>query len=196
MNIKSKIAFGITFLIAINACKNEDPFPKPKSYLRIDFPEHEYKKFDDFCNFSFEVSTLAKVINKPNAPKEQCFKNIIYPKYKATMYCTYVDLSPNPDSLLLMYTEYSRKLAYEHTIKASGIKETEYYNKDKKVYGTSFEIKGDVACNYLYYLTDSTNNYFASSLYFETPPNYDSLQPVLEYIIKDIEHQINTFEWK
>ena len=69
-------------------------------------------------------------------------------------------------------------------------------NKEKDVYGTSFEIRGDVACNYLFYLTDSTSNYFAGSLYFETVPNYDSLQPVLDYVIEDIEHMINTFEWK
>ncbi len=48
----------------------------------------------------------------------------------------------------------------------------------------------------MFYLTDSSSNYFAGSLYFETVPNYDSLQPVLNYVIEDVEHMINTFEWK
>lgn len=174
------------------SCREPEVFPKPKSYLRVDLPEHKYQRFNDSCNFSFEVSEIAKVINKPNSPVENCFKNIVYPQFKASLYCTYAPI----DSNLFQYTEYSRKLAYEHTIKSNGIEELNLVNSDKKVYGTSFEIKGDVACNYLFYLTDSTSNYFAGSLYFETVPNYDSLQPVLEYVVEDLEHMINTFEWK
>ncbi len=187
-----KFALLLFILVLISACRHEEPYPKPKSYFRIELPEHSYQKFDDGCPYSFEVSTLAQVINKPGSPEEKCFKNVIYPNFKAVIYCTYVPL----DSNLFQYTEYSRKLAYEHTIKANSIEEVEYANPEKKVFGTSFDLKGDVACNYLFYLTDSTNNYFAGSLYFETAPNYDSLQPVLEYVKKDIEHLINTFEWK
>ncbi len=182
----------LSVLAVLNACKHEEPYPKPKSYFRIELPKHSYKKFNDGCNYSFEFSTWAQVISKPGVPVEKCFKNITYPKFKAVIYCTYVPL----DSNLFQYTEYSRKLAYEHTIKANSIEETEYSNPEKKVFGTSFDLKGDVACNYLFYLTDSTNNYFAGSLYFETVPNYDSLQPVLDYVKEDIEHLINTFEWK
>ena len=187
----NKIIF-LSLVIGLFSCKNEEPFPKPKSFLRVDLPDHSYQEYSDDCNFKFEISDLAKVINKPNSPSSQCFKNIIYPKYNASIYCTYVAL----DSNLFSYTEYSRKLAYEHTIKANGIEETQYSNKEKNVYGTSFNIRGDVACNYLFYLTDSSSNYFAGSLYFENVPNYDSLQPVLEYIVEDVEHLINTFEWK
>jgi len=136
-----------------------------------------------------QLAGMAKVIDKPNST---CFKNIIYPKYKASVYCTYIAL----DSNLFSYTEYSRKLAYEHTIKANGIEEVVYSDTAKNVFGTSFNIRGNVACNYLFYLTDSSSNYFAGSLYFENVPNYDSLQPVLEYIVEDVEHLINTFEWK
>lgn len=189
---KSIFIVSLLFFAFFISCRNEDPFPKPKSFLRIEFPAHKYEKYSDSCNYSFEVSTLAKVINKPSTEEEDCFKNIVYPQYKASLYCTYVTL----DSNLFEYTEYSRKLAYEHTIKASGIEELNLVNKENKVYGSSFEIRGDVACNYLFYLTDSTSNYFAASLYFETVPNYDSLQPVLDYVIEDLEHMVNTFEWK
>jgi len=179
----------LSIILSFFSCKNEEPFPKPKSFLRVDLPEHSYVQFSDDCNFKFEVSSMAKVIDKPNST---CFKNIIYPKYKASVYCTYIAL----DSNLFSYTEYSRKLAYEHTIKANGIEEVVYSDTAKNVFGTSFNIRGNVACNYLFYLTDSSSNYFAGSLYFENVPNYDSLQPVLEYIVEDVEHLINTFEWK
>lgn len=187
-----RLVLFLLFSVLLFGCRNEDPFPKPKSFLRVELPSHEYKVFSDSCNYTFEVSTLAKVLNKPDTPQELCFKNIVYPKYKASLYCTYVAL----DSNLFQYTEYSRKLAYEHTVKASGIEEVFYENKEKGIYGTSFEISGDVACNYLFYLTDSSSNYFAGSLYFESAPNYDSLQPILDYVVEDLEHMINTFEWK
>lgn len=188
----SKLILFLLVVFSFLGCRNEDPFPKPKSFLRIELPAHEYQQFDDACNYRFEISTLAKVLNKPETPEELCFKNIVYPGFKAALYCTYAAL----DSNLLQYTEYSRKLAYEHTIKASGIEEVLFENKEKKIYGTSFEIRGDVACNYIFYITDSTSNYFAGSLYFETVPNYDSLQPILDYVVKDLEHLVHTFEWK
>jgi hypothetical protein len=53
-----------------------------------------------------------------------------------------------------------------------------------------------VACNYIFYLTDSTDNFFAGSVFFEVVPNYDSLQPVLEFVKEDIQHLIETFEWE
>lgn len=189
---KIKVVLYLLLIVAAYGCREPEVFPKPKSYLRVDFPEHSYKRFNDSCNFSFEISELANVLNKPSSPTENCFKNIVYPQFKASLYCTYASL----DSNLFQYTEYSRKLAYEHTIKSNGIEELNLVNKEKRVFGTSFEIKGDVACNYLFYVTDSTSNYFAGSLYFETVPNYDSLQPVLDYVVEDIEHMINTFEWK
>lgn len=189
---KNLVILNFIILLSLFSCREEDVFPKPKNYLRIELPKHKYKEFNDSCNFKFQYSEYSKVITKPNSPTESCFKNIIYPKFKAALYCTYVNLNSN----LFQYTEYSRKLAYEHTIKSIGIEEVKLENKEKNVYGTSFEIKGNVACNYLFYLTDSSSNYFAGSLYFETFPNYDSLQPIIKYVIKDIEHLINTFEWK
>ena len=46
------------------------------------------------------------------------------------------------------------------------------------------------ACNYIFYLTDSTDNFFAGSVFFEVIPNYDSLQPVIEFVKEDIKENL------
>jgi len=100
------------------------------------------------------------------------------------------------DSSVKEHVQMFQNLAYEHRIKSSGIFEKEYLNYEKDVYGTTFDIQGDVACNYMFYLTDTTNYFFTGSLYFEVAPNYDSLQPVIDYLKSDIIHLVETFEWK
>jgi len=53
-----------------------------------------------------------------------------------------------------------------------------------------------VATPISFWLTDSSNHYLRGALYFNNPPNNDSLQPVIEYIREDILEMINGFEWK
>jgi gliding motility-associated lipoprotein GldD len=83
-----------------------------------------------------------------------------------------------------------------HNFRARGVTENAWIDKENKVYGNTFEISGDVACNYIFYLTDSNNHFFSGELLFLTKPNYDSLQPVLEFIQSDIKHLIETFRWE
>jgi len=186
----------LAFLIltmSLNSCREEVNFvPKPKGYFRIDFPEKNYQKAENKCNVNFEIPKYAYVLPKKSPQEDRCFENIIFPYYNATIYCTLVEL----DSSVKEHVQMFQNLAYEHRIKSSGIFEKEYLNYEKDVYGTTFDIQGDVACNYMFYLTDTTNYFFTGSLYFEVAPNYDSLQPVIDYLKSDIIHLVETFEWK
>jgi len=170
----------------------ENVIPKPKSYFRIDFPAKSYQENQEKCNSNFEIPTYAYVQNKKGPREGVCFQNVVFPYYKASMYCTYLKL----DSNLFEHTEEYRNKAFEHQSRAQAIDERLFINEDKRVYGTTFDIKGDVACNYIFYLTDSTDNFFAGSVFFEVVPNYDSLQPVIEFLKEDIQHLIETFEWE
>jgi gliding motility-associated lipoprotein GldD len=86
-------------------------------------------------------------------------------------------------------------MAYEHQIKASKIKSTVVRKPDENVYGLSFELDGNVASPFQFYLTDSTTHFLRGSLYFESKPNQDSLKPVLEHVKKDFVHFFRTFHW-
>ena len=85
-------------------------------------------------------------------------------------------------------------LAGKHNIKADYIDEIKI-QKPNHVSGFLFDIEGAAASPFQFYLTDSTKHFMRGSLYFNTESRPDSLQPVFEFMKKDIMHLINTFEW-
>ena len=86
-------------------------------------------------------------------------------------------------------------MVYDHSFKSSAIIERTFENKRDKVYGLAYKIKGNTACNYAFILTDSANHFFSGQLLFQTKPNYDSLRPSVDFIIKDLEELIASFRW-
>jgi gliding motility-associated lipoprotein GldD len=90
----------------------------------------------------------------------------------------------------------SNDYAYSHSIKADAIIEQPWYNKEKKVYGILYDIKGNTASSIQFFLTDSTKNFLRGALYFSSEPKADSLAPVIQFFRKDIIHMIETFKWK
>ena len=179
------------FICCILSCSEENYYPKPTSYFRINLPEKSYKAIEEKCPFSFEIPIYSSLINKFNKSPD-CHKTIKFTTLKAELICTYNEL----DSNFYQLSEGLRKNVFEHSFKAKAIKEEEYINFDSHVYGTTFEVKGNVALNYLFYLSDSNNHFFTGKLLFSTRPNYDSLQPVIDFIRLDIEHLIESFKWK
>ena len=168
------------------------PTPKPRAYFRINFPEKKYQLYDSTCPFKFEYPVYMKIKYVENYENEPCWINVEFPQFKCNIHLTYKRIDKNFNNL----TEDIRSLVYKHTIKADDIIENLIKYPEKKVYGMSYDIKGNTATSLIFYLTDSTNNFLAASLYFNAQPNIDSIGPVLEFIKKDINHFIETFSWK
>ena len=181
----------VIFIVPVGCSDEENVIPKPKSYFRIDFPAKEYQENKEKCNSTFEHPTYSYVLQKEQR-EGRCNQDIVFPYIKASIWCTYIKL----DSNFYEHSEEFRRKAYTHQFRAQAIDEKLFINEEKRVFGTTFDIKGDVACNYIFYLTDSTDNFFAGSVFFEVIPNYDSLQPVIEFVKEDIQHLIETFEWE
>ena len=59
-----------------------------------------------------------------------------------------------------------------------------------------FKVSGEVATANQFFLTDSTKHFLRGALYFNVAPNQDSLMPVNAFLIEDVRHLINTFQWK
>ena len=172
------------------SCDNQEEYPKPKSYLRIDFPEKEYYTISDSCCFIFNLPEYSywelKFKNYPT-----CSKTIIFPKFKAEVLCEYFKLNND----LIEMSESFRKMVYEHSFKSSAIMERVWEDKDNNVFGLAYEIKGNTACNFAFTITDSSKHFFVGQLLFQSKPNYDSLEPSIKYIIKDLEEMISSFRW-
>lgn len=180
------IVAAILFLIA---CGNKNPTPKPRGYFRIDFPKHEYKKYDAECPFTFELPVYAFIVKEKD---DYCWMNLYFPRFKATIYLTYKELKND----LIAVLDDNYEFVYKHTVKADAIEEIKFINDSVKVYGFYYSIKGNAATPIQFFVTDSVKHFLRGSLYFATSPNKDSLKPVIEFISEDIVHLMESVRWK
>ena len=184
----------LVFLVVIFSfvsCGN-DYYPKPPGYFRIDLPEKEYIVFDSTFPYSFEYPAYANITRNENSADPNWI-NIEFPQFKGTLHLSYKVVSGN----LTDYLEDTRKMVMKHIPKTSGIENRIYENSKKDVFGTTYNIGGKAAASpYQFYLTDSTKHFVRGALYFNVVPNNDSLAPVIEFLKEDINHMIETFEWR
>lgn len=198
MNKKNNLIFGIlsiTMLFSLFSCGDDEMLvPKPPSFLRTDFPEHTYVKMALNEPYTYETSKeyVVKPVLYGNTLTSHQEINLI--PLNGVIYLNYYPL-PNYDTLV-RYINLSNDKVDEHQIKATKIERKRYFFPEKKVYGTLFELKGDVATNFQFYLTDSVKHFIRGEVLMNCKPNYDSLRPTLDYLKKDIYHMIETFEWK
>lgn len=186
---KIKVFFIIIVILSLS-CK-KDAIPRPRGYFRIDFPVKNYVKKTTDCSFSVEIPDYAKLI-KNTSVQDNCWYNIVFPNYKATIYLTYKEIQNNNLSVL---TEDIRKLAYKHIIKADDIEEKVILRSEGNVYGLVYKISGNTASNISFYLTDSSTHFLSGSLYFEAQPNKDSLAPAIQFFSEDVVHLTESLIW-
>ncbi len=171
----------------------DDALPKPKGYLRLEYPEANYEKASIPLPFSFEKNKLAAPINSIKSTIGAKGVDVKYPSLKATIYLTYKEVeNDNLNSLL----RDAQNLTQKHTIKADEISSNLFENKEENVYGMLYEIGGDAASQSQFYVTDSISHFVSGSLYFYAKPNYDSIYPASEYLKKDIKRIMETIRWK
>ncbi|WP_299890280.1 gliding motility lipoprotein GldD [uncultured Lacinutrix sp.] len=185
-------------IIAIISSCGEDPTPKPKAYLRLDYPEAVYKTEDiTKMPFTFDRNALGKNLRTKTLKGETVSYgvNIEYPNLKGTIYLTYKAIENNPEYLNL-YLRNAQNFTQEHTQKADAIEEFVYENPERKVYGMFYDVGGNAASQSQFYVTDSINHFLTGSLYFFAKPNYDSILPAAHYLQKDIRRIMESLEWK
>jgi len=171
---------------------SENYTPKPRGYFRVSFPEKKYQKFESNAPYSFDIPVYSKMLPDTIDKDGKWWYNLVFPSMKATIHISYKDIKGN----LQKYLEDSRTLVYKHTIKADAINEQTFINPEKKVYGILYEIKGNAASPYQFFITDSAKHFVRGALYFNVYPNKDSLAPSFKFLKKDIVHLMETVEWK
>ncbi len=171
---------------------SESYTPKPPGYMRIDYPEKSYRPYDDQPGYRFEIPSYAYVERDSGPRSEPGWINVVIPDLNGTIHLSY---KPVHDNLGAYITD-SRTLAYKHAVKAEGIEESPFIERAQKRYGMVYDLKGDVASAVQFFITDSTTHFLRGSLYLNTAPNRDSLNPVIDFLRKDIIHLIETTEWK
>ena len=178
------------------SCSETVPVPKPPTHLKLDLPTLSYDKLTLDVPYSFELPQFYKAKSIANRNDSNKIKNSLI-----------IDLGPLNGKLffyfknlfegdtLARYINFANEKVDDHKIKASKILQQNIINLDKKVYGTFFELQGDVATNFQFYLTDSVSQFARGEIILNCKPNYDSLIPSLNYIKQNLMHLVNTFEW-
>ena len=194
--IKLKAYLMLASLTLVTGC-HEVSIPKPKGHFRIDLPAKEYTKADQLNSspdlpFSFEYPVYGR-LSSATEKREPGWFNIEFPGYGAKIYLTYREI--NNDFEGLMEQTYKMNVK-NHITKADAINEQVFANKEEKIYGILYDLKGNTATAVQFYLTDSTTNFIRGALYFAVTPREDSLAPVIEHFREDIVHLIETLKWK
>ena len=118
---------------------------------------------------------------------------ILYPELNASLYCGYVRLH-TLDQLEKSLEEVRYLLTKQQ--KVVSIEERQYEDVDSHLYASLYVLKGDCVSPIQFVLTDSISQLFRGALYYNFQPSADSIAPVTEYLLKDVEKLIETFRWK
>ncbi len=196
-NITAICLLPIAYCLLISCGKkgdNQDFVPKPKGYNRIDLPVATYRQMTENHPFSFQYSTHA--VLKPDTVRwaEPHWMYVYYPEFKAMIQLTYKPLNADKNKLAKLIDD-AHKLAAKHGAKAYSIQDRIIITPFGKQ-AMLIKLEGEVPTYLQFYTTDSTKNYLRGALYFHTSLKSDSLEPVIEYLKKDVIHLLNTLEWK
>lgn len=187
-----KRIIGLVLLVVMVSCEEETYIPKPPTYLRLDLPDHNYTRYDSECDYNFDISEAYNVSTVPEEGDTSCNRRIDLGPLNGTIFMRYWTM----DKPLSYYINNANDEVDRHKIKATDIKDERILRSEDRVFGTMFELQGDVATPFQFYLTDSTNQFVYCEVLFNCTPNYDSLKPSLDYLKKDLDHFVNSFKWK
>lgn len=197
MKRKRTVWIAAVALVLLAAC-NSDYIVKPRGYFKIDFPPKAYQTFNQpGYPYTFEYPVYGQVIKDTlffdQRPENPYWINIDFPQFHSRIHISYKDVNKNNfDSLVNDAFTMSYK---QHTYKASAI-EPQPFTTPKGIEGVYFTLKGNTATGNQFFATDTTNHFLRGALYFAATPNEDSLAPVNEFLKRDLQHLINTLEWK
>lgn len=213
---KKLAACILCVIVAGLAACNSEYNPRPKGYFRIDLPTHEYVTFNEpGYPYQFEYPRYARVVKDSSyfgeAPENPWWINIDFPALNGRIYVSYNVIGGNATYKVKTasgaYTDSfavntfanlidgSYKLTYKHSTKASSIEDS-LISTSRGIHGIYFRVGGNAATANQFFLTDSVRHFLRGALYFDTTPNEDSLRPVNDFLMKDMLHLIETFEWK
>ncbi len=174
------------------ACSEDIKIPKPPTYLRLELPEHQYTSFSDECEYIFEIPPMYIIKPVISNGDTTCHKDFDLGPLNGSLHLSYIKM----EEPLSKYVNYVNDKIDEHKIKATAINDKRIIREDAKVYCTFFALEGNVASPFQFYLTDSVKHFVSGVVYFNSTPNYDSLKPSLDYLQVDLDHFIQSFEWK
>ena len=186
--MKRLLALLLFFSLTIFSCQEEIYYPKPKAKLRLLYPKATYKTIQlDNCPYEFKINTLAKVERI-----KDCNITLNYPNMDLAIDLTYIPLHSKMN--LSQAIAGVNKIATEHIKRGDGYLQHPFESEEN--IGMVIEVKGNVASNAQFYVSDKKKHFLSGSIFFKHKPAIDSLLPAVNYLHNDIKTIIETVKWK
>ena len=193
------ISSFLIVLFTISSCGDDKILkPKQRMYPYVNYPARNITKLDtSFCNFTFSYPDYFTFLQDSfyfdGKPKDECWFNLNNKDLNSTWHCSYYPIHNRKEFDELIADAFT--ITDKHNVKANARRENIIRNKNG-VSGIMFEVDGPVASPLQFFLTDSTQNFFRASLYFNAKVNPDSTAPVYKFLYEDMEKMIEGFDWK
>ena len=191
-NYRTIAAFLIVAVVLVSAvvsCSsgNDNAVPRPKGYFRISPYTPEYTVFDGApLGIQINKSAAVKITNNAATKDGSLWFDISYPRYNATVYCSYVPIEKkefkahmnNRMQRVMDNTRYGHPMCvtFEDTI--HGIASHLFMASEKNVTPVQF------------IATDSTRFVYTGTLFMNGTMQPDSIAPVVNYITDDIMYML------
>ena len=201
--------------IVILAC-NSPYVSKKRGYFNIQFPERKYQVFyrENFP-YTFEYPSYAQIIQDStyfdNNHENSYWINVDFPQFNARVFLSYKALGgkdlfkiKQPDgrykdsigiNIFDKMVADAFTLTNKNNVVSNSIRDS-IISTPNLVHGVFFKVGGNAATAKQFFLSDTNTHFLRGALYFDSTPNADSLLPVHNFLQKDLEHLINTFQWK
>ena len=181
-------------IIFILGCDNY-LMPKQSAFLRLDYSNPQYEQINNNSfPFLFETNNILSNISEINISNESIDFILKYDELNGQVNFQYknVDSKEALDTYILDL----KKTIETHSIMANTVRIRDYVLEENDIYGRIFDLSGNVASPYQFYLTDNKNSIISGFVYFNIKPNYDSILPAINYIENDMINLIESFSWK
>jgi gliding motility-associated lipoprotein GldD len=193
-NTSLSILIFCIVLLSCTSCGNkpEQIAPKPKGYFRIALPQPEYTLLDTTLPFTMDISQYAQAVITPK-DSGKIWIDLQYPQFAAELKMTYFPMHNNMRERMVQ----EREMVQFHYVKADDVEYSIICDPESRMFGQIYDIQGeDVATPFQFWVSDSSYHFLRGSLYFNFPPNNDSIQPVIDYLRNDLLQMVNTLEWR
>jgi len=197
LNLVSCALLLVPCALCLFSCNSSYTAGKKKGYFKINFPEKEYKDFNQpGYPYTFQYPVYATVTKDSTFFDDKAgdwWINIDIPQFAGRIYVSYKEIGAQNkfDSLV----QDAFKMAYrKHVDVSTGINDS-LIQTPNRVEGIYFSLGGNTATANQFFLTDSVKHFLRGALYFDASPNADSLGIVNDFLKKDVLHLISTLKW-
>lgn len=185
------IAIAFMAIILSRCATNNFVIPKPFAFFRIEPYDTIYKPFIGLpINVELNTSSQASFVNDTTRAKGNEWINVYYPRYKATIYCSYVPVTRSTIEKHISNRIERIMLNANNTVPRNVVFEDSVNHKSASLFFTPAESITPLQ----FIATDSINYLFSGAVYFDNKITEDSISPVIDYLTDDIVHLLQNLK--